>query len=65
MKHGEHRMARVEDLIARRRKCFHIPLDSNLVFFLEKIFRSVSYFRLSLCKYTNMCVFISGNRENN
>lgn len=50
MKHGEHRMARVEDLIARRRKCFHIPLDSNLVFFLEKIFRSIVY--------TNVCIYI-------
>lgn len=62
MKHGEHRMARVEDLIARRRKCFRISLDSNLVFFLEKIFRSIVY---TLYKYTNVCVFISGNRENN
>lgn len=55
-------MARVEDLIARRRKCFRISLDSNLVFFLEKIFRSIVYM---LYKYTNVCVFISGNRENN
>lgn len=37
MKHGEHRMARVEDLIARRRKCFRIPLDSNRVLSREDI----------------------------